>query len=68
MTTTERHDPPWWLEAGSETCPHCLRRHHVEVGYRCAVCDGPMCPFCVVTVRRTETVHVCPDCSPPDDA
>ena len=59
--STPLQERPWWLTPGPEECPHCLRTYHVEVGYRCTDCDGPICPFCVVTVRETETVH-CPDC------
>lgn len=65
MTDPARTDDlPWWLRPGPETCPHCLRGYHLEVGYHCVDCDGPVCPFCVVSVRATETVHYCPDCRP----
>lgn len=54
-------DMPWWLEPGPEHCSHCLRAHHLEVSVRCVQCDQPVCPLCVVTVRRAETI-VCPSC------
>jgi hypothetical protein len=45
---------PWW--AGSERCPRCLQLYAYEVERRCGWCDGPLCPFCVVTVSTTELV------------
>ncbi|MCD6007978.1 MULTISPECIES: hypothetical protein [Halomonadaceae] len=52
---------PWWLQAGDEECPFCLRRYHVEAGYYCMHCDQPICPFCVVELRESRET-VCPDC------
>lgn len=57
---------PWWLTAGPARCTHCLRSHHIEIGIRCTACDEPVCPFCVVTVRETETL-LCPSCEPEAD-
>lgn len=53
----------WWLEGGTEQCPVCLQRYAYEVEYRCVDCDAPVCPFCVVAVRRTGRAW-CPGCAP----
>ena len=37
---------PWWLEGGTEECPHCGQRYHLEVERRCPECDSPSCPHC----------------------
>lgn len=55
----EPRDAPWFLEPGPEECAHCGRSHHAEVSVRCVACDQPVCPFCIVTVRRVE---FCPAC------
>ncbi|WP_136064174.1 hypothetical protein [Modicisalibacter radicis] len=52
---------PWWLQAGDEECPACLRRFHVEAGYYCVRCDQPICPLCVVELRASREI-VCSDC------
>lgn len=51
----------WALEPGPEECGFCLRGFHLEVAYRCADCDEPVCPVCVVTVRA-RGVTLCPEC------
>jgi hypothetical protein len=47
---TEDRQPPWWAHGGSERCPRCLQLYAYEVETRCVDCDGPLCPFCVVSV------------------
>ena len=42
---------PWWAHGGSERCPRCLQLYAYEVEFRCVDCDGPLCPFCVVTAK-----------------
>jgi hypothetical protein len=42
-----------------EQCPHCLQIYFFELERRCTVCDGPMCPFCVI---RFEAQHFCAAC------
>lgn len=42
-----------WILAGDEPCEHCGQSYALELEVRCVVCDGPMCPFCVVRVRES---------------
>jgi hypothetical protein len=53
----------WWLDGGDEQCRVCHQRYAYEVEYRCVDCDAPICPFCVITVRRTRRSY-CPGCDP----
>ena len=58
---------PWWATPGSERCPVCLLTYHVETEYRCAACDGPLCPDCAATrVTTIEVGLLCADCAPAD--
>ena len=52
---------PWWLEAGSEQCDHCLGWYTYESGCFCTECDGPVCPSCA-SYHRHEYKVVCPGC------
>lgn len=55
---------PWWAHGGSERCPRCLQLFAYEVEYRCVECDGPLCPFCAVSVTvevREVRCHGCHD-------
>lgn len=54
---------PWWCRTGSEDCAACLGTFDLEVEVRCHDCDSPVCPFCVVEIEATTTLH-CVDCSP----
>lgn len=47
----------------AERCPHCLQVYVLEVGTYCAVCDEPICPFCVLEVKGEV---VCPACHEED--
>lgn len=58
-----RETVPWWVEGGSETCPHCLQSYVYELEVRCHRCDRPLCPQCVVTERLTVVNHLCPECT-----
>lgn len=59
----------WWTTPGSERCPVCLLTYHRETEYRCAACDGPLCPDCAATRRTTLTVELtCSDCEVADDS
>lgn len=51
---------PWWLGGGGEQCPDCDGTYAYEMEYRCVACDAPICPLCVVRVRRTV---LCSGCS-----
>ena len=53
---------PWWATAGSESCPVCLQRYHLEMEVRCTDCDAPLCPHCAVTVALQVAGSHCPDC------
>lgn len=57
---SQQFELPWWLE-GSELCGFCYQQYAVELEYRCAECDGPICPLCVV-VRETRQ-SLCPQCT-----
>lgn len=50
-------EPAWWLQGGTEACPHCGQSYHLEVERHCAGCDAPSCPHCL-----SETDGLCPDC------
>ncbi|MDM7916936.1 MAG: hypothetical protein ACE15D_03075 [Candidatus Eisenbacteria bacterium] len=50
------------LLEGTERCPHCLQLHVLEQEYRCVLCDGPVCPFCVVIEEGAQDI-LCPSCS-----
>lgn len=54
---------PWWLEAGSESCPFCEVRYQFEIAYHCVECDRPVCPACVTEIHTTRRVY-CPECDP----
>ena len=53
----------WWLDGGTEQCHVCLQSYAYEAEYRCVDCDAPICPYCVVRVKRTGRVY-CPGCGP----
>ena len=53
---------PWWAHGGSERCPRCLQLFAYEAEYRCIDCDGPLCPFCAVTVTVEVADVRCADC------
>jgi hypothetical protein len=57
-STGARQPFRWWL-GGDEECPHCGQRYAYEMEYRCAACDGALCPLCVV---KQEASVRCPDC------
>ncbi len=48
--------------AETERCASCLQTYAYEVELRCAECDHPMCPFCVVRIGAWRLA--CPDCGP----
>lgn len=56
-TLTDTH----WLSGGTERCDHCGQIYVYEMEYRCAACDGPVCPLCAQTRWQAE-VH-CPTCA-----
>lgn len=64
MKVPARHsgEHAWWSEPGPQRCGRCLQGYHVEMGYYCAECDGPVCPACVVTVVERRLV-LCPECA-----
>jgi hypothetical protein len=54
-----RQVTPWWLEEGTEICSPCGQAYAYQTEFRCAFCDGPICPFCVETM----SVEIaCPEC------
>ena len=57
MATRER----WWIEGGEDECPQCGAPYAYEAEVRCIDCDSPMCPVCVVWMRREAR---CPGCVP----
>jgi hypothetical protein len=50
----------WYIEGTDVECVHCSQGYAYEREVRCAECDAPMCPLCVV---RIEARTVCPDCT-----
>ena len=50
----------WYIEGTDVECIHCLQDYAFEREVRCADCDAPICPMCVV---RMEARTVCPDCT-----
>jgi hypothetical protein len=65
---TQRRSPaspapaPWWLAGGTEECPHCGQRYHLEAERRCAGCDAPSCPHCLA-----HDSGLCPECATEQD-
>lgn len=59
----EKRTTAWWIEGGTEVCDVCGHPHAYELEYRCYDCDAPICPVCVVTVRRAGHAF-CPGCVP----
>lgn len=57
-----RHEPPWWMQPGPETCEVCLNAVHYEALYHCRSCDQPLCITCSVTVVERRIV-LCPSCA-----
>lgn len=57
-----RHDAPWWLQPGAETCGVCLQAMQYEALYHCHVCDQPLCVTCSVTIVERRIV-LCPNCA-----
>ena len=51
----------WWTNAGQGRCGVCAQRYAAEVEHRCAACDTPVCPHCVVIVRKPRATY-CPSC------
>lgn len=58
-------DRTTFLAFAAEQCPICLQDYVLEMELRCSVCDGPLCPLCVVTVL---TDSFCPACQEENDA
>jgi hypothetical protein len=56
---------PGRADAETERCGFCLQTYVYEVQVRCADCDLPMCPFCVVRARAGRVT--CRDCGPDED-
>lgn len=54
----------WWLEEGTEQCPHCLYWIAWEAEVHCVDCDGPSCPMCSVELRERGGI-ICPGCTQP---
>ncbi|HEX5046103.1 MAG TPA: hypothetical protein VFX89_03200 [Gammaproteobacteria bacterium] len=48
-----------------EQCTHCVQVYRYEWEHRCSVCDGPVCPFCVI---RVEAQWICVGCKEESDA
>ena len=57
-----------WSSAGFELsleqCAHCLQIYRYEWERHCSVCDGPVCPFCVI---RVATEWICVGCKDESD-
>ena len=51
---------PWWLDEGTEICSPCGQTYAYQTEFRCAFCDGPLCPMCVELTVATE--FACPGC------
>ena len=47
-----------------EQCTHCSQIYRYEWQLHCSVCDGPVCPFCVI---RVEAEWVCLGCKDESD-
>lgn len=50
--------PAWWLEGGTEECPHCGQPYHLETERRCAACDAESCAHCL-----SQPGQHCPGCA-----
>jgi hypothetical protein len=49
----------WLWSDWQEQCPSCLQSYAMDMGRRCAECDGVVCPFCIVAI---EAQWVCGAC------
>jgi hypothetical protein len=57
---------PWTgFSLSLEQCAHCAQIYRYEWEHHCSVCDGPVCPFCVV---RVEAEWMCLGCKEEGDA
>jgi hypothetical protein len=59
----------WWLEEGGEECRFCLQPYPFETERRCAVCEAPVCPACLVVTAVGDAGEegLCPDCEVESD-
>lgn len=48
----------WWL-SGDELCLDCGQSYAYELQRRCADCDEPSCPHCVVSVQERSLCSIC---------
>ncbi len=42
-----------WVLDEDERCEQCEQTYALELEVRCVICDGPVCPFCVVSLGET---------------
>jgi len=61
LSSNIRSRTPWWVDRSEVRCGVCAQRYAAEVGYRCAACDAPICPHCVVILRERRQAF-CPIC------
>jgi hypothetical protein len=60
MARRAKHQTPWWLEQGTESCSNCNHTYAHRTEVFCFDCDGPVCAVCV---QQTVTLElVCPSC------
>lgn len=56
---TEPTQLPWWL-GGDRACGGCYQLYAIELSCHCYLCDGVLCPHCVVHQRG---LILCPECA-----